>query len=221
MVVYRFTNLIDGKVYIGKWQGTRVEIRWKDHFSSALADGNQCPYFYRAIRKYGAAAFRTDVLYTAKTPSELNAMETFFIVLHQSHVKENGYNLTLGGKGLINPSEETREKLRAARGRNNPWPKGSKHSAESLQVMKEFHLKNPLPLDVLAAGGKLHKGLVRSPETCERIKLSKQGFKPVRSGNMVIWTPERRAIQAARMLAQRLVGNDPSRMKGANHATSV
>jgi len=37
-------------------------------------------------------------------------METFFIILHQSHKPENGYNMTMGGEGSYGwtPSKETK-----------------------------------------------------------------------------------------------------------------
>jgi len=96
MIVYRVTNQRNGKVYIGKTAKT-IHIRWDEHQSQALHGGSY--YFHRAIRKYGPDAFKVEILYTAKTVGELNAMETFFIVLHQSFESENGYNQTMGGEG--------------------------------------------------------------------------------------------------------------------------
>jgi hypothetical protein len=54
---------------------------------------------------------RSEVIYRAKTADELSKMETFFIVLHQSHKVENGYNMTLGGEGTVGRiiSERTRQ----------------------------------------------------------------------------------------------------------------
>lgn len=51
------------------------------------------------------------MIYRAKTADELSKMETFFIVLHQSHKVENGYNMTLGGEGTVGRiiSERTRQ----------------------------------------------------------------------------------------------------------------
>ena len=117
MVVYRVTNSVNGKVYIGKHEGIRVQDRWGVHLYRARTGS---PYhFHNAIRKYGAASFKIEVLYTAKTREELSAMETFFIILHQSHLRENGYNMTMGGDGII-PTEEIREKLRLAlKGKRN------------------------------------------------------------------------------------------------------
>lgn len=101
MLVYRVTNTVNGKVYIGKWSHSTPDLRWRLHKSAAKRGSPY--YFHRAIRKYGLDAF-TEVIHRAKTPEELSAMETFFIVLHQSHVPVNGYNnMTLGGEGRLGP----------------------------------------------------------------------------------------------------------------------
>src|SRR5208282_5899900 len=95
MIVYRITNRTNGKVYIGKTTKTLAQ-RWRGHKDAAKSGQF---YFARAIRKYGSKAFKREVVYRATTANELSKMETFFIVLHQSHKPENGYNMTLGGEG--------------------------------------------------------------------------------------------------------------------------
>jgi group I intron endonuclease len=129
MLIYRVTNTVNGKVYIGKWRGSNVRGRWNRHCYAAKR--NSPFYIHRAIRKYGADAFTVEVLHHAKTKEELRKMETFFIVLHQSQKPENGYNMTMGGEGLSNPTDETREKLRIARKRNPYSPKGTIRSLEA------------------------------------------------------------------------------------------
>lgn len=107
MLVYRVTNTVNGKVYIGKTEGSTVSRRWKEHRHAARRGSPY--YFYNAIRKYGVGAFTVEVLHTAKTQDELRKMETFFIVLHQSYKPENGYNMTMGGDGGV-PNAATPEK---------------------------------------------------------------------------------------------------------------
>lgn len=98
MLVYKAQNQIDGKIYIGATSKTE-KARWKEHLWFAQRG---CPYhFHRAIRKHGPGAFKIEILHHAKSIVELSAMETFFIVLHQSHKPENGYNQTLGGEGFV------------------------------------------------------------------------------------------------------------------------
>lgn len=115
MIVYKITNTVNGKVYIGKTIKFSFQERWVRHCAAARRGSHF--HFHNAIRKYGADAFLVEVLYRAKTSEELSKMETFFIVLHQSHKPENGYNMTLGGDGLV-ATEEVRKVLSVkARGR--------------------------------------------------------------------------------------------------------
>src|SRR5271166_1023254 len=100
MFVYRLRNRINGKVYIGKWQGPRVEDRWREH---ELATKSQ-QYVHTAIRSYGWDNFDKAVLYQSSDPMAISRMETFFIVLHQSHLAENGYNQTMGGETMVGPT---------------------------------------------------------------------------------------------------------------------
>jgi len=132
VIVYRVTHIEDGKVYIGKWMGSsRPEERWTEHKREAR-DGSPS-HLHNAIRKYGAEAFKLDALYEAKTPIELARMETFFIILHQSHDPRYGYNMTLGGDG-------------AGVGVLNPWfgthgPMGGKHHSEKSRRQTSLALK--------------------------------------------------------------------------------
>ena len=122
MVVYRRTNTANGKVYVGKTTRTADE-RW----TSLLQEVNRgaSNAIHNAIRKHGAEAFTTDILYETEDYGLLSVAERFFILLHQSHRPENGYNLTLGGDGAapgeLNPmwgrthTDEVKAKLRILR----------------------------------------------------------------------------------------------------------
>lgn len=155
MVIYRIRNLSNGKIYVGKTKHSAQE-RWRGHISSSReADTPGRRVFrqpiHRAIRKYGEDGFEVETLYTAKTSHELDRMETFFIVLHQSQKSENGYNLTLGGEGVnggprvsnrkeVKVSVETRLKIsRANKGRVSNR-KGVRLSQETRKRIGESQL---------------------------------------------------------------------------------
>lgn len=125
MLIYRFTNLINGKVYIGQTVKP-LEKRLQLHRWSVRKDSQQA--IHCAIRKYGWESWRIEILYAAKTINELNAMETFFIVLHQSHRPENGYNRNLGGYKRKNTGQTPWNK--GLKGAQIPWNKSLKMSAE-------------------------------------------------------------------------------------------
>ena len=138
MLIYRITNQVNGKVYIGKTTLT-AQARWKRHVFLARFERG-CPYLGAAIRAHGIEGFKVDVLYHAKTAHELNMMERFFIVLHQSHLRDNGYNLTLGGDGgILCHTQATKDKIASGRqGVNHPMY-GRHHSEEAKRAISEHN----------------------------------------------------------------------------------
>lgn len=112
MIVYRITNTVNGKTYIGITV-KKLRRRFTDHCARAK---NGTTRLARAIRKYGATAFIVETIATAGSHEELKAMEVQLIALHRSNVEDHGYNITKGGDGALGwvPSAETRAKIRAA-----------------------------------------------------------------------------------------------------------
>lgn len=95
--IYKSTNTINGKVYIGF--DSNYPSRIKDHKKSALKKGSDT-YFHRAIRKYGWDNFTWEIIYQSVDGNHtLNVMEGYFITEHDTYY--NGYNMTLGGEGSL------------------------------------------------------------------------------------------------------------------------
>lgn len=88
-IVYKHTNKINGKVYIG--QTYNLYERWrcqgKNYFSSIK--------FFNAIKKYGWNNFIHEVLYTNLNKEAADKLEKELIVKYNSI--KNGYNLKEGG----------------------------------------------------------------------------------------------------------------------------
>lgn len=123
--IYKITNKISGKCYIG--QAVDIRARLQDHVSS-YKRGKQV-VLYEAIRKYGINNFEVTILVIINTfgktqdeiKKELNAQESFYINLYNSY--KNGYNMTPGGdSGRL----------------------GFKHSEDTIKKLKEAH-KNYKP----------------------------------------------------------------------------
>lgn len=90
--VYRATNVVNGKVYIGLTQN--LEKRKKEHLKCAM-NGSQ-GYFHRAIRKYGWDNFHWSVMYECSNRDGASVCERELIRRFDSF--ENGYNMTTGGE---------------------------------------------------------------------------------------------------------------------------
>lgn len=160
MLIYRFINKINGKVYIGQTV-KRLPQRHQLHRWAVANRPKQA--FHIAVRKYGWEAFQLDVLYQAKSIEELNAMETFFIILHQSFRPEHGYNRNLGGYKRKNMGQVPWNK--GKRGSQVAWNKGLKMSDDFRQKCRETH-----DLQTLVKG---REKAWTVPKTPERIAVMK------------------------------------------------
>ena len=120
MLIYKITNKINNKCYIGQTIKDPEE-RWKEHLSHAFGthpnDINKT--LYKAIRKYGIENFTFEVLQdNIETFEQLDKAEIYWIDFYNSFIK--GYNETFGGQTFhqILPNKEIIEdyyKTRSAR----------------------------------------------------------------------------------------------------------
>ena len=94
--IYKVTNSINGKVYIGQTCQT-IQKRWKQHVYQALAPVEYYKsLLHRAIKKYGEDAFTVEELEKCNN-YKLDEREIFWINYYDSY--NNGYNITSGGSG--------------------------------------------------------------------------------------------------------------------------
>ena len=147
--IYKITNTVNGKSYIGQTRQDAEKTRIPIHLTGK---GNQI--LKRAIEKYGKDAFTYEILHDGIIPEFLGDLEIEAIAKYDT-VVPNGYNLTHGGEGGI-PSEETRKKLSGER--NHFY--GKKHSPETRRKLSE------------AA-----KGRVISEETRRKLSEARTGEK--------------------------------------------
>lgn len=104
--VYKITNVINGKVYVGQSWDTRK--RWGDH-RDQVGLNSSC-YIHRAMRKYGIDSFKFQILAVPDSQEVMDELEEYFIRLFDSTNPKKGYNLRTGGAGW-RPNEETRKKM--------------------------------------------------------------------------------------------------------------
>lgn len=94
-IIYKITNTINGKVYIGKTLET-MEKRWKEHQKDSMRFTDRP--LYRAMNKYGIKNFIIEVVEEPEIEM-LSQRECYWIEYYNSY--HFGYNATLGGDGKV------------------------------------------------------------------------------------------------------------------------
>lgn len=133
--IYKITNLINNKLYIGKTSQT-VEKRWKNHYYEARrwkkcqdtgADFGYNSRLYPAMIKYGYENFTIQLIEAVDSLEALNSREKYWVDFYDT--RNNGYNIAAGGTGGFflgcKHTPEAIEKLRIA-------ATGRKQSPESI-----------------------------------------------------------------------------------------
>lgn len=130
--VYKITNLINGKIYIGK--SNTNKNRWKDHLNIAKNKyPNTYKYVHKSINKYGANNFTYEVLEYFDDEDLSYEAEMKYVTLFNSNNSKYGMNLDSGGAGGKQHNEESIEKIRS-------WHTGIKYSDESKNKMSQSHI---------------------------------------------------------------------------------
>lgn len=115
-VIYKFTNISNGKVYIGQTKNS-LHKRLISHLSQArMTTRTKKNHLQYAIQKYGIHGFDIDVVEKC-SEDQLNSREIYWIDYYQSHNPQKGYNCTIGGDGNRSPREvkkDTRDKISKA-----------------------------------------------------------------------------------------------------------
>lgn len=105
--IYKITNTINQKFYIG-FTGQKIPMRrFNQHLSSARSERKNNQPIIRAIRKYGEENFSFEILFEGEEKFLLNVEEPRLI----KELKPE-YNSTLGGEGILGykHTEETKIK---------------------------------------------------------------------------------------------------------------
>jgi group I intron endonuclease len=111
MFVYKITNEVNGKSYIGR-TARSLKARFLEHCSAS----SQCLLLHRAIVKYGRDNFSIIALGEARDSDELNRLEQSFIIEYGT-LAPNGYNLTTGGDAPQHSAETKAKMSRSHKGK--------------------------------------------------------------------------------------------------------
>jgi group I intron endonuclease len=151
MFIYKITNKVNGKIYVGQTIRS-PKRRFEEHFYKS--HGENYP-LYNAMKKYGKDSFSMEIIAQCSTIEDLNKLEEYHINLNNC-LAPNGYNLHTGGnnhrcseetkkKISVNQlgrkvSDETKAKISAAQANGkNPFL-GKKHTDEAKRKMSQVKM---------------------------------------------------------------------------------
>lgn len=167
MIVYKITNLIGGKVYVGKDESDR-----QNYYGGGI-------YIKSAIKKHGIENFKKEILEYCKTKKQLSKQEIYWIKKLNT-LWPNGYNLTTGGEGFNGKhSEEAKQKI-------SKGLKGHRHSEETKQKIRAGNLgkkrskktkqkmRKPMSEEAKQNMSKAQKGKTRSKKHRENISKARR-----------------------------------------------
>ena len=166
--VYKITNLVNGKIYVGLKSGSKfVNSYWG---SGSL--------IRKAIAKYGKDNFSREVLAWCYTRDELEQTEIYWIAKLDAMNPEVGYNLTIGGHTTLG-YKYSAEQLASKKTRNGQ--KQSQETKEKISLsIKKYFAENPRPHiphtdETKQKIGAAHKGKTTSQETRDKLSAALSG----------------------------------------------
>ncbi len=103
--IYKITNLINNKIYIGQHHYEQ------DHIDPKYFGGGK--NLHLAFKKYGKENFKCEILEWCNSFEEINEKEIYWIKYYNSKNREIGYNLNDGGQGITgyHHTDEAKEKI--------------------------------------------------------------------------------------------------------------
>lgn len=141
MFIYKFTNLINNKSYVGKWTSS-IEYLYKRYKYEINSNSNR--HIVNALRKYNFNNFKFEIIKESNNKEDLKLLEIHFISFFNTF--KNGYNKTVGGdngpgsrKGW-KMSHEGKLKISLAKKGKPSWNKGIKASDKTRQKLRDAHL---------------------------------------------------------------------------------
>lgn len=189
VLVYRITNLVNGKLYYGVTLGA-VAKRWSQHLSRAKCELERQSALHNAIRKYGNDQFKIETVYAAVDAREAQAVERGLIA-QDGTLTPRGYNLTTGGEE--GAGSRLSQAARSKRIGRVGGMLGKKHTVEAIDKIRQTHLGQKRDPEV---GRKISAAKKGKPSKLKGRKLRPEIIERKRQAHRAWWalqSPERRA----------------------------
>ena len=141
-VIYKITNILNGKSYIGQTININPMRRVSAHFNKRL--GVNLLYKSYLKNNKNQDLYNIDIIYSSFDREDLDKKEQYFI-RHFNTLVPNGYNIKSGGEGGGKCAEETKLKISLShqgKSLNKGVPKTLAHRAAMSKSRKGFTTEN-------------------------------------------------------------------------------
>lgn len=108
--IYKITNKVNGKAYVGMTT-QKVGDRWAQHLHASSSQGGHKTYLHRAISKYGKESFMFEIIEDGINSFKVLLEKEIYYIKHYDTFGDNGYNLTLGGEGVLGYERGDRKRV--------------------------------------------------------------------------------------------------------------
>jgi group I intron endonuclease len=221
MIIYKLTNIVNGKIYIG--QDSKNNTKY-------LGSG---VYLANAQKKHGKENFTKEVIEHCKDIDELNQRERYWIAFYNSTDPKVGYNLSPGGNSTLGwhmtdeqkaamskrqrgkklspatiaklkltgrgkgkkVSQDQREKLKIT-------SSGKLHAEESKRKMREarkLQILKPDTKETRERKSKSHIGLRPTEESLEKMRKARLGTRATEDTKSKLRAEQKKRVDCKRI----------------------
>lgn len=188
-VIYKITNLINSKIYVGQTK-QKLSKRWKAHRKDARdlalnknSHKRKSVYLARALNKHEVKNFKIEIIEECSMEL-LNEREVFWIKELNS-LAPNGYNLTTGGDSPVFSQESLKKMSIERKGKklNVDYNELRKNNSRKMRFTKDNQIYEPeIPADFMREHN-------LDSSSCHKVALNRPKKTYGRNGKCYLTTP--------------------------------
>jgi group I intron endonuclease len=167
-VIYRITNIITKKIYIGETKEKDPYRRWKQHMNT-IAKNKGCPALRDAVKKYGIENFKFKIMFFCfdqdRFKYEIECIDKYKCVV------PNGYNICKGGYGGGFTNKKHTEETKQIISKNS-----KKIYIDNPELRKEQSERIKMSMNTPEIKNKIKQGMLNSDKWKKAIENKKIGL---------------------------------------------